>query len=128
MNRTKRTRGSGVTMVEVLMALLVATVTLPVVLQGVSLAIKAGRTAIDRRLAYSLARSKLEEATLEATLGLAPTPSGDFAPDWPDFRFNVTSILRDDSLEELTVFIVKEGIDERPLAHVTTLVVRRSAS
>ncbi len=74
------------TLVEVLAALLLIAIVLPVVMQGISLATNAASDAKRRTEAAGLAESKLGEI-VATRQWLAGGLSGDFAPDWPDYRW-----------------------------------------
>ena len=123
----KRAYDSGVTLIEVLAAMVVVTVTLPVVLRGASLGVRAARASIDRLEASSLAASKLEELTAMAVRGYAAPNSGDFGASWPDFRWTALLVTHEYGLEELTVVVTKTGLDNRPAAEVSTLIYREDA-
>lgn len=87
---TTRGRGNGFTLVEVLAAMLLIAIVLPAVMQGITLSVNAGNAARRRTEASGLAQSKLAEliATDEWQTGAM---SGDFSPDWPDYRWEATA-------------------------------------
>ncbi len=80
---------SAFTLVEVLAALLLIAIVLPVVMQGISLATNAASDARRRTEAAGLAESKLDEV-VATRQWLAGSLSGDFTPDWPDYRWEAS--------------------------------------
>jgi len=95
----------GFTLIEVLAALALIGVVLPVVMQGFSIANGLAASAKERTEASSLADSKLNElvATGDWKLGLL---SGDFAPDKPNFHWKAELKNWDSStLQELDVHV-----------------------
>ncbi len=85
-----RWRADGFTLIEVLAAMLLIAIVLPAVMQGITLSVNAGNAARHRTEASGLAQSKLAElvATDEWQTGAM---SGDFSPDWPDYRWEATA-------------------------------------
>jgi type II secretory pathway pseudopilin PulG len=75
------------TLIEVLATIVLMAIVLPVAMQGVSLAVAASQNARQRSEAAALADAKLSQlvATGDWQYGLL---SGDFGPDWPDYRWN----------------------------------------
>ena len=84
-------RGSagGFTLIEVLAAMLLIGIVLPVVMQGVMAATRAGSDAHRRTEAATLAQSKLQELTVTGQWD-GGTLSGDFGADWPAYRWQAT--------------------------------------
>lgn len=83
-----RGRKGGFTLVEVLAALLLVAIVLPVTMRGVTYATNAATAARRRNEASGLAQSKLDEllATQDWTSG---SLSGDFVADgWPDYSWS----------------------------------------
>ncbi len=120
----RHSRASGMTLIEVLATLLVISVTLPVVLEGASLGVRAARASINRLEASSLAASKLDELAALAARGYTASSSGDFGSAWPDYRWTALLMTQDYGLEELTVIVTKTGTDNRPAAQLSTLIYR----
>ena len=79
----------GFTLYEVLAALLLMAVVMPVVMSGVSLATRTSSIARHRDEAAGLAQAKLSEliATGQWQNG---NLSGDFSPDWPDYHWDAS--------------------------------------
>lgn len=95
-------RRSGFTLIEVLAALILLGIVLPVAMRGVSLSLAAASTAKHLSEAGQLADQKLNEVVLTgdwAQSGL----SGDFSPDHPDYQWVVQSQQRDYGLNEVQV-------------------------
>ena len=83
MSAPSRRQTRAFTLAEVLVTLLFLAIVLPVAMRGVSLSMAAASNAKHTREATSLAQIKLHElTTVSATSG-----SGDFAPDYPDYRW-----------------------------------------
>lgn len=76
----------GFTLVEVLAAMLLIAIVLPIAMKGITLAASAGTESRRRSEAAGLAQSKLGEliATGDWETG---NQSGTFAPNWPDYRW-----------------------------------------
>lgn len=94
----------GFTLIEVLAALLVIGIVLPVAMEGISLAVNAGSSARRRTEAAALAESKLAEIALTPTLTDGST-AGEFGPAHPDYRWNVQVLTRDSIIQEATVIV-----------------------
>lgn len=79
-------RATAFTLVEVLAALVLVAIILPVAMRGISLATAAAGEARRQTEAGSLAEAKLNE--LLATGGWQGSDlAGDFRPDWPDYQW-----------------------------------------
>jgi type II secretory pathway pseudopilin PulG len=78
------------TLNEVLAALLLAGIVLPVAMRGASLATGAADAARRRTEASSLARSKLSELVSTGDWQTAAGRAGDFGADWPDYRWSAS--------------------------------------
>lgn len=85
--RWRNQRGGGFTLIEVLAALLLVSIVLPVAMKGVAAATATATTAKRRNEAAPLAQSKLDEilATQAWSTG---GMSGDFGPDWSDYTWS----------------------------------------
>ncbi len=83
----RRHRRRAFTLIEVLAALALVAIILPVAMKGISLATTTAGLAKQRMEAASLAERKLAEllATGEWQNG---DLVGDFYPDWPDYRWS----------------------------------------
>lgn len=120
----KLSRRSGITLLEVLAALVVVAVALPIIMQGISLCVRAARSSASHFEASNLAASKIEELTAMTARGQSGPLTGDFGTIWPDYRWTASFVLRDYSLEELTVIITKANANSEalPVARMSTLV------
>ncbi|MEI6232784.1 MAG: type II secretion system protein [Planctomycetota bacterium] len=121
MIRTQK-KHRGFTLIEVLAALGLIAVVLPVVMQGFSIANGLAASAKERTEAAALADSKLNElvATGDWKLGLL---SGDFAPERPNFRWKAEIQNWDSStLQELNVRVYWTARGSEREFIVTTLV------
>ena len=112
----------GFTLIEVLAALLLVAIVIPVVMQGFSVATNAASSAKRRSEAATLAASKLDEitATGDWKLGLL---AGDFSPDHPEYTWDASLDAWDSStLQQLTLRVKWTGSDGPHEFLVTTLV------
>jgi len=84
-----RPSSRGFSLIEVLAALLLVSIVIPIVMQAFTTSTNAASMARHRAEAAALASSKLEElaATGEWSLGVL---NGDFSPDHPDYTWNAT--------------------------------------
>lgn len=88
--RLARRRG-GFTLIEVLAALMLVAIVLPVAMRGVTVATAAASAARHRNEAAALAQSKMDEllASMQALQQQTNTNmSGDFGEDWPDYQWS----------------------------------------
>jgi len=120
------------TLVEVLAALLLIAIVLPVVMQGISLATNAASNAKRRTEAAGLAESKLAEivATRAWQTG---SLSGDFSPDWPDYRWEATlqTYTNDSSgknVQEIDLRVLWMSRSQEQSVSVSTLTYARTSS
>lgn len=86
MTRARTRRNASFTLVEMLAAITVAAVILPVALQGISLAVSATGQARQRLEATSLAQSKLAELVTTGAWQSGEL-SGDFGEEWPAYSW-----------------------------------------
>src|SRR4051794_33197688 len=87
----RRQGGGGFTLIEVLAALMLVAIVLPVAMRGVSVATGAASNARHRNEASALAQSKMDEllANMQATQTQMNTNmSGDFGEDWPGYEWS----------------------------------------
>ncbi|HYE19584.1 MAG TPA: prepilin-type N-terminal cleavage/methylation domain-containing protein [Tepidisphaeraceae bacterium] len=97
-------RSGGFTLMEVLAALLLIGLVLPVALDGIGRCVDAGSAAKRRAEAATLAEAKLNEVLVTATPNLA-TGSGEFGVEWPGYKWDVQSVSTDFNLYEITVTV-----------------------
>ena len=102
----------GLSLVEVLATLVLVAVVLPAAMHGVSLALRAASYARHAQEASMLAEAKLNEALAARDAG-ALGGSGDFAPDWPEYRWQCQSGNYGSGLQEvsLTVTWLERGVE-----------------
>jgi prepilin-type N-terminal cleavage/methylation domain-containing protein len=114
-------RKRGFTLVEVLATLVLLGIVLPALMKGASIALSAASAARHTTEASDLARSKLNDLVAEDLWDQAN--NGDFSPDYPQYKYQVTNNpLNDNGLDsvQITVTWTDEG-RERKLTQ-TTLV------
>ncbi len=122
----------GFTLVEVLAALLLIAIVLPVVMKGISIAVLASSTAQHRTEASGLAESKLTELVTTGAWQNGNL-SGDFAPDWPNYHWQATvaSYEGDTSgqnLQEIDLQVLWTTRSQQQSVEVSTLVFARGSS
>ena len=86
--RESHRRQAAFTLVEVLATLVLAAIILPVAMRGISLATAAAGHARRQMEAASLAEGTLAEL-LVADAWQGADLSGDYGPEWPEYRWNV---------------------------------------
>lgn len=119
LRRTRR----GFTLAEVLAALVLMGIVLPVALKGVSLAMSASDDARRKVEATALAENKLAEFTAAAASGIsAGGMSGDFGTDWPAYQWEASSVLRDVELSEITIRVLWTARGTQRHVAVSTLI------
>lgn len=86
-------RSRAFTLVEVLATLVLLGIVLPVAMRGTSLALAAASHAQHLSQATSLAQVKLGELVMlyQSNQPLSSGASGDFAPDYPDYKWTYQS-------------------------------------
>jgi type II secretory pathway pseudopilin PulG len=77
----------GFTLAEVLAAMLFMAITIPVAVQGVIIANRAGTVAERKRQAASLADQCLKEQIISDQWRTQAQQEGDFTGDWADFHW-----------------------------------------
>ena len=115
-------RPAAFTLVEVLAALVLVAIILPVAMRGISLATMAAANAKHRMEAASLAEAKLAELSVCSDCRLADL-SGDCGPDWPAYRW--AAELGDwegSTLRQLTVSVYWTASGSERAVALTTLI------
>ncbi len=84
-----RTRGGGFTLIEVLAAMLLIGIVIPVAMQGITAATRAGSIARHRTDAATLADAKMAELNVTNAWD-GGTLNGDFGPDFPGYTWAAT--------------------------------------
>jgi type II secretory pathway pseudopilin PulG len=78
---------AGFTFAEVLAALVFMAIVIPVAMQGIQIANRAGVVAQRKAIAVQLATSQLQELFAFANNTMPNfTQNGNFGPDWRDYR------------------------------------------
>ena len=127
--RTTHSQPGGFTLVEVLAAMLLIGIVMPIVMQGISASTRAGSVARRRTDAATLAASKLAELTVTNQWD-GGTLSGDFGTDFPGFTWaaTVTAWAGDTSgigLQQLDVKVSWPDAGRQSSVTVTGLVYVR---
>ena len=115
-------RARGFTLVEVLAAIVLTAIVLPVAMEGISLATSVADAARNRTEAAGLARSKLAE--LQVTRGWqAGNLSGDFGEDFPKYRWRADfAPWNSTTLQQLDVRVTWNAAGREMSVTVSTLV------
>jgi len=132
----KRHRGRGFTLIEVLAALLLMAVVMPVVMNGISLATRTSSTARRRDEAAGLAQAKLAEI-ISSGQWQNGNLSGDFSPDWPDYRWeaalqaqmnsNLGITTTEVTLQQLDLRVIWRARNAEDSVTLSTLVYQRTS-
>lgn len=85
-----RFRNSAFTLIEVLAALMFLAILLPVVIGGLSLSNRVSVFAERKEVAADLAENKLNGQLIGNAWQTASNSSGDFGPDYPGYRWEMT--------------------------------------
>lgn len=129
--RTRPTRGRrgrpGFTLLEVLAALVVMGIVLPVAMSGASLAMRAGSLARHQAEAATLGEAKLTEMVSTGTWSTSGA-QGDFGQDFPQYRWTIQTAQREMDVTELQLSVIwrERGQDRSVL--VSTLVYVAAAA
>ena len=120
---------SAFTLIEVLAAMLLIGIVMPVVMQGITAATRAGSGARHRTEAATLADAKLAELTATNAWD-GGTLSGDFGSDWPTYSWQATVApwagdVNAVGLQQLDVKVSWHDAGQTPSVTVTSLVYVR---
>jgi prepilin-type N-terminal cleavage/methylation domain-containing protein len=114
---------SGFTLAEVLAAMLFLAILAPVIVQGLSLASRAGVTASREAVALQLADNRLTEIVADGSW-VGGTPDGDFGGDWPGYRWSLDQAAASvGDLVELTLHVDFEVQGRSQRVSLSTLAV-----
>ncbi|MGA3066684.1 MAG: prepilin-type N-terminal cleavage/methylation domain-containing protein [Tepidisphaeraceae bacterium] len=122
-------RRSGFTLVEVLVTLMFLAITLPAIMQGISLATKVGAQTVKRTEAAGLAQSQLAEIVSTGQWQNGNL-SGDFGAQWPSFRWEANvqpwaADTTDASLQQIDVTVFWTDLNKQDSVTLTTLAYAR---
>ena len=121
-------RDAGFTFVEVLVAMVFMAVVIPVAVEGILMANKAGVVAERKRIAAQLADTKLTEMVLTEDWRYG-TSDGDFDEDYPDYTWSVSDNAWDEEgLLELTVVVSYMAQGKTYEVRLSTLVPEEEAA
>lgn len=123
MQRTRLTCPSrrAFTLVEVLAALVLVGVVLPVAMRGISLAMKEAQHARHLTEAGQLAQQKLQEYLTERDSTLFNS-QGDYGNQFPDYRWASTGLIRDGSSYDVSVTVFWKTSAEEQSLTLSTIV------
>lgn len=110
----------GFTLIEVLAALVLIGVVLPVAMRGISLSLMAASKARHTGEGIELARHKLAELALSPDVSTY-IGTGDFGADWPDYKWTSAYVSRDYGVNELTVTVTWKARGQDESLALTTL-------
>jgi general secretion pathway protein I len=112
-------RRRGFTLLEVLATLVLIGVVLPVAMRGISLSLQTAARARHVAEASQLAQQKIAEV-LVVRDAAAFTGTGDFGPDWPEYRWETRGTVSGYGTYEVLVVVtwIEQGV-ERSVELVT---------
>jgi type II secretion system protein I len=112
----------GFTLIEVLVTLLLLATVLPVVMSGVSLALRAAEDSRSTAQASLLAQAKLSELQAENQWDLQKL-GGDFGSDYPQYRWTAQlSNFEGSTLEQLDVTVLWRQRGQEHSVALSTIV------
>jgi prepilin-type N-terminal cleavage/methylation domain-containing protein len=114
----------GFTLVEVLVALVLMGIVLPVAMRGITIATRASSVARHMAEAANLGEAKLTEMVAQGDW--ASTTQGDF-PDFPAYRWTLESVNRDFDLTELRMAVIWKDRGQDRSLYVSTFVYDANA-
>jgi general secretion pathway protein I len=120
----RRTR--GFTLVEVLATIALIAIVLPVAMYGIQLCLQTASTARHEAEAATLAQGKVQELTALAAVpqSVSLNESGDFAPDFPDYKWQSMTTDLDTNLQQLDVRVTWVARNQERDLTVSTWVYR----
>ena len=127
----RQSRGRrGFTLIEVLATLMLMAIVLPAIMNGITLATGAATSSRRRSEASGLAASKLQEI-VAGQQWQNGSLSGDFSPDWPDYRWQatVTNWPQDNTnvgLEQIDIQVMWTARNRPDSLTLSTLAYQRS--
>ena len=120
LRRLPTRRSRGFTLIEVLAALVLVGIVLPVAMRGITLSMQAASRSRQLTEAGQLAANKLAELTVLRDVS-SFTSSGQF-PDFPEYRWETTSAQRDNGLYEVNARVTWTAQGLEQWVTLTTLI------
>lgn len=121
-------RRHAFTLIEVLTAMMLMAIILPVAMHGISLSLRAAEVAKRTALAATLADGKLNELASSTQIVTAGTTTGDFSPDYPTYQWQATTTAISLGLDQIDVQVTWTGVDGQRSVQVSTVVYPQSQS
>jgi prepilin-type N-terminal cleavage/methylation domain-containing protein len=118
-------RRRGFTLIEVLAALVMLGIVLPIAMKGVSIALASASHARHMSEAASLADEKLNE--IIATQDWSTT-SGDFGPDFAGYQWTVTTADRDYDVTEIQLSVTWTERGSQRSLNASTMVLNAAST
>lgn len=118
--RHQRPGRGGFTLLEVLATMMLIAIVLPTTMKAISLCTAAAGVARSVDEAARLGDSKLNELATSPSLATG-SQSGDFAPDYPDYRWTAQITERDTDLLEIAVQVTWTERGQERQVTLTTL-------
>jgi type II secretion system protein I len=119
----------GFTLIEVLAAIVLVGIVVPVAMEAISLSMRSASDAKRKVEAAMLAENKLTELTAGLAMqsmgtGMAGggATGGDFAPDWPEYRWESVRSEREVDLSEIQVRVIWTSRGEDRFVSLSTMV------
>jgi len=117
-----RSAQAGFTLAEVLAALLFMAIVIPVAMEGLRIASRAGAVADRKSVAVQLADSKLNEL-LATGQEIAAGDGGDFGERWPGYQWTVKiEPWTVDAMRQVTVEVTYPAQNQSYAVRLSTLI------
>jgi len=118
--RRRRRSHGGFTLIEVLAALVLMGIVIPVAMRGATLALRSAGLARHQAEAATLGEAKLSEMVTQGDW-LSGGSSGDFGADFPIYRWTLQSTTRDFDITELMLTVTWQERGEERSMNISTL-------
>jgi len=121
-NKNSFRRAKGFTLIEILAALVLIMVVIPVVMKGISIVTAAASDVTHKSVAASLAESQLAEIVLQKQWQ-SSSLTGDFGKEYPGYRWRMDSLnWTEPGLNQVTLSVMWESRGYERKVELTTLV------